>query len=133
MKNLSGDKNCDADIEVELMRAKIDIVRADHSAQAKVPARLTGKLGPFVFERGWYYWTVRGPMPLDLAEQMYADPISATDVCIAGNRNCPAPATWADAARVDGRSFMAVMSYRIYTPEGLRLFVDYARKSMGIT
>ena len=134
MKNLAGNKDCDVDIEDELTRAKIDIVRAELPARREVPARLSGKLGPFVLERGWCYWTVSGPMPLDLAEQMYADPIGARDVRVAGHCACPPPKKWTETCRrADGRSFEAVCGYHIDSPEGLRLFADYARKSMGLT
>lgn len=134
MKNLAGNKDCDADVEAELTRAKIDIVRAEFPADREVLTRIAGKLGPFVFERRWRYWTVSGPMPLDLAEQMYADPIGVSDVRVAGHCACPPPKKWAEPCRTaGGRSFEAVYGYHIDSPEGLRLFADYARKSMGLT
>ena len=120
MKNLAGDKDCDVDIEGELTRARIDIVRSDEPIGGEVPARLTGSLDGFTFERRWYYWSVSGPMPLALAEEMYADPIGAGDVRVQGHCACPPPKDW----EVDG----FVRSYHIDTEAGLRLFADYVRR-----
>ena len=73
MKNLSGRKDCDRFIRKELNKASIPIVARDLSKR-EVPASIAGQLGPFSFERGWYYWVVRGPMPLHVARKLYRHP-----------------------------------------------------------
>lgn len=102
MKNLAGDKDCDRDVERELTRCKIEIVRGDRTDR-EVPASITGKLGPFTFRRAWYSWVVDGPMPLEVARELYADPVGKTDVRAGGDAGCRPPETWADYFDADGR------------------------------
>jgi len=90
MLNLAGRDDCDQYIVEELVCVKIKVVRGERMA-GEVPASITGILGPFVFERRWAYWAVKGPMPLRVAEELYADPIGKTDIRIAGHCGCPAP------------------------------------------
>jgi hypothetical protein len=102
MKNLAGDPKCDAEIRRELTRARIPIVAT--SSRGEVPASIAGELGPFKFRRAWYYWVVDGPVPLDVARELYADPVGATDVRVAGHCGCPPPDEWAtyfDAAGLE--------------------------------
>ena len=107
MKNLAGDENCDRDIERELTRCKIEIVRLDTPIAREVAASITGKLGPFTLERAWYYWRASGPMPLAAALEMYADPVGKTDVRVAGHCGCPAPeAPWVDFYDANGRALI---------------------------
>lgn len=73
MRNLAGDKDCDKFIRAELTRCGIEIVEGERST-GEVPSSLTGRLGTFTFRRAWYYWIVNGPMPLDVAKRLYADP-----------------------------------------------------------
>ena len=47
--------------------------------------------GPFSIERGHsYYWIVNGPVPLSVAEQIYADP-AAPLIRVTGHVGAPAP------------------------------------------
>lgn len=126
MKNLAGDNDCDLDIERELTRCKIEIVRADEPRKSEVAARLTGKLGPFTFKRAWYYWVVEGPMPLGWAKVLYADPVGRTDVRASGYAGGTDPTEWAERNKGGGRA-LVVRSYHIDTEIGLRLFADTAR------
>lgn len=52
---------------------------------------MTGRIGAFTFRRAWSYWIVSGPMPLDVARRLYADPVGATDIRVNGHCGCPAP------------------------------------------
>ncbi len=93
MKNLAGDKDCDIQIEQELTRSRIDIVRGEKS-ECEVSASITGRLGAFTFQRAWYYWIVNGNMPLDVALELYKDPVGKTDVRVSGHCMCPSPEEW---------------------------------------
>jgi len=90
MRNLAGDPDCDREIERELTRCRIPVVRGERSA-GEVSASITGKLGPFTFRRAWYYWVVNGPMPIETARTLYADPLGKADVRVGGHCGCPSP------------------------------------------
>jgi hypothetical protein len=69
----------DASLEcaIELQDAGVPIVLLPpESIIDGVDSRAGGELGGFTFRRTFsrYYWVVRGPMPLDLAERIYANP-----------------------------------------------------------
>lgn len=90
MKNLAGHQECDEDVERELVRCRIDIIR-DQPREWEVPSSLRGKLGSFTFFRASCYWIVRGPLPLAVAKELYGDPVGCTDIRINGDCGCPAP------------------------------------------
>lgn len=91
MKNLAGNPDCDGFIKEELRLANIPIIEAQDSNGHEVNAKVTGKLGQFIFTRYWYYWVVKGRMPLDIAKILYEDPIGKEAVRVAGNCGCPPP------------------------------------------
>lgn len=120
MKNLAGYKEADAVISEELRRCMIDQRRlTDDEKRGEVPATIGGTLGRFTFRRAWYYWTVRGDVPIAIAERLYADPIGATDIRVAGHCGCPPPSKWATGG--------VVTSYHIDSEAGLRIFADAVR------
>lgn len=90
MENLAGNKDCDRAIRIELTRCGIDIVEGERS-QHEVAASVTGRLGAFTFRRAWYYWVVEGPMPLDVALKLYANPVGKLDIRCGGHYGCPSP------------------------------------------
>ncbi|MFA6588700.1 MAG: hypothetical protein WCT08_06610 [Patescibacteria group bacterium] len=90
MKNLAGNQDCDLQIENELLRSGIQGMRVDRVGD-EVPYSLTGQLGGFSFTRAWSYWRVKGLLPLEVAQELYADPIGKTDIRIEGNGGCPPP------------------------------------------
>jgi hypothetical protein len=103
MKNLAGHPEADHFIRSELVQAGLEIVEyAENIPRSEVPTRITGRMGPFKFTRLWYYWVVDGPVPLRVAEEMYADPVGATDVRVAGHCGCPPPKEWATYLDSDG-------------------------------
>lgn len=78
MNNLAGVETCDETIRVELETAGVDIVEHEQTPpHNEVPYKLSGELGPYTFRRLWYYWSVRGDVPLAVAKEMYADPNGA--------------------------------------------------------
>ena len=100
MKNLAGDPKCDEDIRRELTRARVPIVPIEK--RGEVPATLGGQLGAFNFRRAWYYWVVSGHVPLDVAREIYEDPVGRTDVRSGGDCACRPPETWATYYDADG-------------------------------
>ena len=119
MDNLAGRPDASSVTHNELTKAGIDVIRSGLSKYSEVPTVYTGRLGAFTFERAWYYWIARGPMPLDMARRIYNDPIGAQDVRVAGHCGCPPPDEWALHGFVD--------LYHIDSAEGLRLFADVVR------
>lgn len=117
MKNLAGVADCDVAIEAELKEAGIKIVRNDFAAGNEVSSKLIGTLSwdeaecqpRFIFQRAWRYWIVKGRVPLAIAERLYADPVGAKSIRVAGLRGCPSPADWAIYRANDGR-LIGVMS-----------------------
>jgi hypothetical protein len=102
MKNLAGNKDCDREIRRELERARIDIVEGQVT-RGEVPFTVTGSLAGWTFQRAWYYWVAKGQLPLEIAKQLYADPIGKTDVRVAGHCGCPPPeAPWIGYFDADG-------------------------------
>lgn len=86
----------DARIREELQAAGIEVV--EHEAllnHPEVHTHCAGKLGGFTFRRNWYYWVVRGRVPLAAAEKLYADPEGKRTVRVAGHCGCPPPEKWA--------------------------------------
>jgi hypothetical protein len=80
----------DHEVETELLRCGIEVVHGDRS-KGEVPASITGRLGSFTFSRAWYYWVVSGNVPLEVAKELFADVVGATDIRVNRNCTCPAP------------------------------------------
>lgn len=66
-------------------------------------ARVPHATGEFTFEGGGsYYWRVKGPVPLHVAEAIYADPASDL-IRVAGHCGCVAPVDpWVTHRMPDG-------------------------------
>lgn len=122
MRNLAGSTTAhtDAYIEDELAEANIPAFRSKAS-KGEVPASLRGEHGPYRFERVWYYWVVHGPVPVELAWEMYEDPRGRYDVRIAGHCGCPEPVDPWIRKRKAGD---VVDEYHIDSQDGLNLFAE---------
>jgi hypothetical protein len=118
MINLAGREDCDRYIRDELERAKIDVVEEGLTdpKYSEVPYSLTGRLGSFTFRRLWYYWAVKGPMPLWMAQELIKHPEGARTVRVAGMAGNDSPEKWAQ----DGY----VMSYHVDSQAGLLLIAQ---------
>jgi hypothetical protein len=128
MKNLAGDVDCDAHIRRELRRAIVPAISCDRDPNSEVPYRVRGQIGPFALRRAWTYWVATGPVPIEVARALHADPIGREDVRVAGSCACPPPEhPWLD--ELDGRR--AVSLYHIDSEAGLRLYADAVR-SIGV-
>jgi len=90
MKNLAGNNDCDKEIERELMRCGVEIMR-DQPREGRVPSSIRGKLGPFILRRGTYYWEVKGEIPYSVAKELYENPVGKTDIRVSGDLGCPPP------------------------------------------
>lgn len=103
MENLAGNKNCDPQILKELTEAEVDVVQLSTPLQSEVPASIIGQLPDFQFHRAWYYWVVKGKVPLNVAKELYDDPNGREDVRVAGHCGCPPPEEWAEHFDHDGK------------------------------
>lgn len=72
MKNLAGLPEAEASKEVlnELLEAKIDI-NINNYGTSEVKSFICGKLNKFEFVRAWYYYIVKGYVPLKIADEIY--------------------------------------------------------------
>lgn len=123
MQNLAGNAGCDEVIARELARCGIEAISVELT-HTEVPYRIIGKLGDFTFKRCWYYWAVKGKVPLVVAKDLYADPVGRTDIRADGH--CGALPPDQVAAETDGERY--VSSYHIDTEIGLRLFTETIKK-----
>ena len=114
-RNLAGEEFADHWIRAELFLAGIGI----HSCakMGEVPATLCGQFGKFKFRRAWTYWVVDGPVPLNIAKELYSDPVGKKYVRVMGHCGCPDPIEWAN-----GKNYIDY--YHIDTLPGLILFVS---------
>lgn len=119
MQNLAGHKEASDRAKAELETAGIDVFTLPEPQDHEVRSRFGGRLGPFLFTRKWYYWSVRGPMPKAQARRMYEDAIGRTDVRVDGHCGCPSPDEWCEGDTVD--------LYHVDSVAGLRLIADTIR------
>ncbi len=129
MKNLAENPEADKYTKLELTAAGIPIVRSKQPQRGEVPTCLSGILTKdgqqvFTFYRAWYYWTIRGDVPLAVAQEIYSNPIGLQDVRADGDCACRPPETWATK---NGVGELIVDLYHIDSVEGLKLFVDVIR------
>lgn len=122
MLNLAGQTtgHANAYIEDELTEAHIHMLKT-HVSKGEVRASIVGSHGLFEFVRAWSYWIVKGPVPIDIAWEMYCDPRGKDDVRVAGHCGCPEPIEpWIEI--IDGKEYVTL--YHIDTQDGLNLFAE---------
>ena len=127
MRNLAGRADCDLYIREELERARIPAVEIQR-LDTEVPYAVVGQLGELTFRRGWRYWVVNGPVPIEVAEELYKDPVGKTDIRVAGNAGSPPPAEWAK----ERHGMKYVDSYHIDSEVGLRIFADAIKSQITV-
>ena len=125
MKNLAGDKTPNLDIARELRRCRISErwLNADEQGgevRATIGGIIAGPLGPIEMRRAWYYWVASGPVPMAIADRLYADPVGRDDIRVAGHCGCPPPMEWASGKGGD----LYVDTYHTDSEVGLRIFAD---------
>lgn len=152
MKNLAGDRECDAIISEELEKAGIISFKLREIGRSEVPYTIYGTLGgqlltedensfmehygftenaakkstSFVFRRAWYYWIVEGYVPLFVAEEIYKNPNGRKDIRAGGHCGCLPPSEQLVRYKVCGMD--VVNNYHIDTQEGLNYFVKTLKK-----
>ena len=84
MINLAGNVDATEICTEELERCGIPIVPLLGNP-GEVPSTIMGKLGPFTFERYWYYWVARGPVPIKLARELYGTKVGMRDIRAGGS------------------------------------------------
>lgn len=129
MQNLAGNKDCDVPVEKELMRAGIDLLRG-MPRDNEVPASIRGQLGKFTFTRAWYYWVVKGDVPIEVARELYEDPVGKTDVRVAGHCMCPAPDKWTVWKTPDGCRVLAAKEEEGFKASALKYLGDDSEDSL---
>jgi hypothetical protein len=80
----------------------------------------------FVFHRCWYYWSVRGYVPLKAAEEIYENPYGRHSVRAGGDCGATHPREQVMCHYVCGME--VVPAYHIDDQEGLNLFVEVLRR-----
>lgn len=96
MENLARskfDSDVNQKVKEELQIAGIpvvDIGRVDN----EVKTNYIGILNGFVFVRAWYYWVVKGNMPLEIAKYLY-DNFKELDIRVEGMAGNDLPEKWA--------------------------------------
>jgi hypothetical protein len=112
MQNLAGNVKADEIIKQELILAGIPIVgaTAEEAGHSEVPFTLAGQLGQFRFTRAWYYWMVKGNLPLEAAEKLYDDPVARQDVRAGGDCGRRSPLEWACWLTDNGKKVLPTKS-----------------------
>jgi len=96
MINLAGDKDCDKHIKEELSIAGIPTIQLLNNMTSEVPASIIGCFNGFTFQRAWYYWTVKGYMPLQYANELY-DKYKDLNIRVVGHCGNPHPEEWSES------------------------------------
>ncbi|MGB0972129.1 MAG: hypothetical protein ACPGVG_14395, partial [Mycobacterium sp.] len=123
MKNLAGHPYADQHCSEELNLAGVPIVRLDDIPGYEVRSRIQGQLGEFHFRRCWYYWSVCGPMPLDVARRIHQQ--AGDTVRTAGYAGGIDPDVWAEWPCPDRPKETHVDSYHVDSQEGLDLLARF--------
>lgn len=104
MKNLAGVAGCDSDVEDELKIARLPATKLPLRLDGEVPTSIMSLFGKFKLYRAWYYWVVNGPVPIEMALELYADPEGKKNVRVTGHCGCPPPEEpWIQCYAADGK------------------------------
>jgi hypothetical protein len=102
MRNLAERLDCDWVVQRELERAQIEVIQLDR-AVGEVPSRVRGRIGPVEIARAPKCYIAEGPVPIEAARYLYADPIGRRDALIHGMCDRPPPsAPWVAWYTADG-------------------------------
>jgi len=108
MSNLAGRMENNPFVTLELTLAGINIVQEDGKGEVKYKyAGYLGSACEFKFTRAWTYWIVSGNVPLDIANELYADPEGKKYVRSGGDCGLRPPETWARWITTDLKEVVA--------------------------
>lgn len=120
MKNYAGAKDnpeVDAALVQELTEAGIQPHNFGNR-DGEVGTKIGGQLGPWVFNRAWYYWVCEGPgLPIHVAEELHSK--FGKEVRVHGHCGCPSPSEW--------NGSFGTGSYHVDTQEGLNALAEVIR------
>jgi hypothetical protein len=121
MNNYAGMNDKDEEIAKELEIAGIEVTRMSEVWRNHHPEMRTiiiGELGPWTFQRAWYYWVATGPgIPPQYADKLHEK--FGTQVRVDGHCMCPSPLEWFKG--------FAVGHYHVDTQEGLNALAETIR------
>lgn len=115
MKNLAGKSACEVDMQIteELREAGIEWFECQrHSGEVAYGGvgEIDGPLGRIRFERRRYYWSAKGRVPMDLAEELYET--NPDEIRVAGHCAAPPPHEWAETvSSSDGKAVVSREEY----------------------
>ncbi len=129
MKNLACHNPTEADhnrvdtqCRSELEFAGIPVRTLELIRKNEVPTNVYGELGPWSFERGWYYWFAQGPgIPPSYTKGLHT--AHGQDCRVAGHCGAPDPVEWF-------KGFGCGL-YHVDTQEALNALADTIRKVMS--
>lgn len=109
----------DGILDAELEAAGIPVAPRFETLRGKIGCEINtvscGQIGPWFFERYWYYWKAKGPgIPPDDAEALHAT--HGRECRVDGHCCCPSPREYFGG--------FAVGHYHIYTLAGLKALAD---------
>ena len=108
--NVAGVEDPDERLSDELTAAGISVVDLYARWSGEVRAKVVGRLGPWHFNRAWYYWRASGPgIPPEDAAALHE--AHGTAVRVDGHCGCPTPKEWFGG--------FGVGDYHVDTPAGL--------------
>ena len=119
MKNFAGVNDCDNEIEAELKIARLPVTKLPYKMTSEVPTKIVSLFRDFSFHREWYYWSIKGPTPIEMARELYADAEGKKNVRVAGHCGCPGPEDpWIEYYAIDEK--------RIYSLKDQNEFLTFA-------
>jgi hypothetical protein len=121
--NYAGRSDVDELLKKELTDAGIEIVQYDFlkDRDREVKTSIMGQVGPWGFDRAWYYWVAKGPgIPPEYAKQLYAS--HGQEARIEGHCGCP--------DELYNKGF-AIGTYHVDTANGLKALADTIKQVMS--
>jgi len=121
--NYAGRDNIDDKLEEELKVAGISVFKAEmfRESSGEVKTSVRGTLGPWNFERAWYYWIATGPgLPPAYAWMLYES--HGKQARIMGHCGCPDPSYCGG---------FGVGLYHVDTADGLKALADTIKLVMA--
>lgn len=108
-KNLAG-QDGNKTIREELTRCRIRIIESENQIQGEVETNLYGKLLGFTFKRLWCYYLVDCLLPIEIARELYKNPVATTDIRATGNACAKHPDNYVTYFNKEGKKLQNISS-----------------------